>query len=60
MIFSISAGQPARWTGIIALVCSVIAASIRSALREPVSGSTSTKTGRAWRFVIVLIVAMNV
>ena len=55
-----SAGRPNRWTGQIARVRGVIAASIRAASMQYVSGSMSTKTGVAPVDRIELTVALNV
>src|SRR5215213_3779158 len=51
---------PKRWTGTIARVRSVIAASMFATLRLPVSGSTSTNTGFAPASRIAVEEAMNV
>ena len=55
-----SHGWPAKWTGRMALVRGVIAASRRSASRLSVSGSTSTSTGRPPRCSTTDAVAENV
>ena len=47
MMSPISQGQPAIWTGIIAFVFGVNIGAIVAALRLPLSGSTSAKTGVA-------------
>ena len=59
-IMSMSATRPNRWTGTMALVRGVIAASIRFASMRYVSGSMSTKTGVAPVYRIAFAVAANV
>ena len=55
-----SAGSPNRWTGQIARVRGVMAASMRLASIKYVSGSISTKTGVAPVNMIELTVALKV
>ena len=57
---SISADCPYNWTGIIALVFSVIASSIFEGSSVKVSGSMSTNTGFAPVYKMELPVAANV
>ena len=46
LILAVSQGFPYTWTGMMAVVFGVIAASIRSGSIFPVFGSISTNTGR--------------
>ncbi|MBA7618439.1 hypothetical protein ES703_25765 [subsurface metagenome] len=60
LILSIFAGSPRICTGIIALVFLLILSSILSGFIWNVSGSVSTKTGRAAEPMTTLYVAINV
>ena len=57
---SMSTGEPPWWTGMIALVRGVTAASMRVGSMSSVSSSTSTNTGTAPTMSAALAVAMNV
>src|SRR6185503_7868479 len=56
----IGAGNPYRWTGMIAFVFDVTAARAFLTSRQYVAGSASTSTGFAPTIITVLAVAMNV
>jgi len=57
---AMSTGQPPRWTGTIALVRGVMAASTAARSRLPLSRSTSARTGVAPRMTAALALAMKV